>query len=83
MENSFTTIINTWLEPQRINIIENKDSIEMIYKETSMLSHTVYPPPPPECRVFKIIFSCKDGVWNKSERIYGKIIPATMEKYEF
>ena len=33
--------------------------------------------------VFKIVFSCIDGKWNKSDRIYGKIIPPSEESYEF
>lgn len=88
MENEFATYstdryFNSWSEPTRIKIIENSDSIEMIYKQTSLVSITVLPPPPPTERVFKIIYSCIDGKWNKSEPIYGKIIPATNEKYEF
>jgi hypothetical protein len=44
---------------------------------------TIYPSPPPEERVFKIVYSCVDGKWNKSEKIYGKIIPSQKEYYEF
>lgn len=31
----------------------------------------------------KIIYSCIDGKWNKSEPIYGKIIPTQDEYFEF
>ncbi len=79
---SFTTT-NTWSTPQRVDIIEYADSIEFIYKETSMLTLAIYPPPPPQERVFKIVYSCVDGKWNKSERIYGKIKPSQKEYYEF
>ena len=48
-----------------------------------MISYTVYPQQPLEERVFKIVYSCKDGKWNKSEPNYGKIIPATDEDYDF
>lgn len=78
-----TSNYNLWSYPELINVIENNDSIEMIYKETSMICHTSFPAPPPEVRVFKHIFSCVDGKWNKSERIYGKIIPPSDESYEF
>jgi hypothetical protein len=78
---SFTTI-NTWSTPQRVDVIEYADSIEFIYKETSMLTLSIYPSPPQE-RVFKIVYSCVDGKWNKSERIYGKIKPSQEEYYEF
>ena len=78
-----TSNINLWSNPECINVIENNDSIEMIYKETSMICYTSFPAPPPEVRVFKFIFSCVDGKWNKSDRIYGKIIPASDESYEF
>jgi hypothetical protein len=78
-----TVTLNTWGTPERIQVKEYPDRIEMIYKETSMLTYTIHPSPPPEERVFKIIFSCKDGKWNKSEPIYGEIIPAQEEYYEF
>jgi hypothetical protein len=78
----FTTM-NTWSTPQRVDVIEYADCIEFIYKETSMLIFTIYPPPPPEERVFKIVYSCVDGKLNKSEKIYGKIIPSQKEYYEF
>jgi hypothetical protein len=43
----------------------------------------VYPPRPPEQRVFKTVFSCVDGRWNKSERIYGEVVAAKLESYSF
>lgn len=75
--------LNTWSIPTRVRVIEKSDCIEFIYKETSMIVQTSYPPKPPEERVFKIIFNCKNGKWNKSERIYGKIIPFQDESYKF
>jgi len=38
---------------------------------------------PPQERVFKIVYSCVNGKWNKSDRIYGNIISAQDEGYEF
>ena len=78
-----TTSINLWSNPERVDVIEKSDSIEFIYKETSMISYTSFPAPPPQVRVFKIVFSCVDGKWNKSERIYGEIVPAENERYVF
>ena len=72
-----------WNQPQRMEVREVGETIEMIYKEISTLSLSVYPPRPAEERVFKIVYSCIDGKWNKSERIYGKIIPAQPEFYAF
>lgn len=80
---SGTATFNTWSVPTRIAVNEFSDRIEMIYKETSMMTLTAYPSPPPEERVFKVVFSCVDGKWDKSERIYGDIIPATTEGYQF
>jgi hypothetical protein len=74
---------NNWNLPIRIEVNEVGDSIEMIYKETSMITYTTYPSPLPEERVFKIIYSCIGGKWNKSEPIYGKIISPKNESYEF
>lgn len=78
-----TTNLNMWNYPIRIEVNEYSDYIEMIYKETSMIQLTTYPPRPPEERVFKILFSCVGGKWHKSERIYGKIIPLQNESYNF
>lgn len=78
-----TTYQSLWNLPEFINAKEVGDTVEFLYKETSMISYTVYPSLAPEQRVFKIVFSCKDGKWHKSEPIYGTIIPATEESYEF
>jgi len=78
-----THILNTWSNPERVEVNEVGETIEMIYKQTSMLTYTVYPSPPPEVRVFKIVYSCVDGKWNKSEPIFGKIIPPQNECFEF
>jgi hypothetical protein len=80
---SATTNINLWSNPERLDVIETIDSIEFIYKETSMVQLAIYPPRPPQERVFKIVFSCINGIWNKSERIYGEIIPQESERYVF
>jgi hypothetical protein len=78
-----TTIGNTWSLPERMEVLEYPDRIEFIYKQTSLISYTSFPTPPPEVRVFKIVFSCVDGKWHKSEPIMGKIVPAQNERYEF
>ena len=80
---STTTSLNIWNTPQLIETKEVGESIEFLYKEISMITYTVYPSPSPEERIFKIVYSCKDGKWNKSDRIYGTIIPAQEESYEF
>lgn len=77
------TNINMWGLPIFIKAREVGETIEFLYTQTSMLTLTIYPSPPPAERVFKIVYSCKDGKWNKSEPIYGKIIPASDEYYEF
>jgi len=71
---SSTTSINQWSEPFHLETNELEDSIEMIYEEVSNMVLSIYPSRPPEKRHFKIVFSCVDGKWNKSERIYGKKI---------
>lgn len=73
-----------WSNPIRVDVIECRDCIEIIYKQTSIITlRNTWPPEPPDERVFKIVYSCVDGKWHKSERIYGKIIPAQEEQYEF
>jgi hypothetical protein len=59
------------------------ETIEMIYTQTSQFSRTGGLPPYHDERAVKIIYSCIDGKWNKSEPIYGKIIPAQDEYFEF
>lgn len=78
-----TTNISSWANATRVEVNEYSDYIEMVYKEVSNNYLSVYPPRPTEERVFKIIYSCVDGQWNKSERIYGKILPAKNETYSF
>lgn len=36
-----------------------------------------------EVKAIKSVFSCVDGKWNQSDRIYGDIIPAAPESYVF
>jgi len=71
-----TTIINNYNYPQIISVVVLEDNITIIYKKTSNVTtlHTM---------VYKIIYSCKEGKWNVSQPIYGKIIPAQEEHYEF
>lgn len=85
MDNTTTNYMfnGFWSEPVFIKAVECFESIEFLYKQTSMITYAIYPAPPPEERVFKIVFSCIDGKWNKSDPIYGKIIPAIEEDYEF
>ncbi len=77
------TSMGTWSAPERVEVNGYKDRLEIIYKQTSMTTLTIFPSPPPEVRVFKIVFSCVSGEWNQSDPIYGKVIPAQKESYEF
>lgn len=81
--SSDTTSFGLWGTPYLIETREVGESIEMIYKQVSNMSITIYPPPPPQVRVFKIVYSCKDGKWHKSEPIFGRIVPPTEEQYDF
>lgn len=73
--------LNNWSSPTFVKSIELPESLEFIYKQYSMV--TFGWDRAPEERAFKIIYSCVDGKWNKSEPIYGKVIPAQNEDYEF
>lgn len=66
-----------------VSLDEFDDRIEITYIEKSNKIYTTYPSIQPERRVFKIIYSCVDGKFNKSNKIYGEIIPATEEYYKF
>lgn len=66
--------------PEQISANEVGDTIEMVFKQTE---YTMYINGSSVIKVFKIVYSCVDGKWNKSEPIYGKIISPQEETYEF
>lgn len=72
--------VNQYGEPRLMDTIVKDDCIELVYTETKLWSMSFGDV---DKRVFKIVYSCKEGKWNKSEKIYGEIIPASEEKYEF
>lgn len=81
---SATTGINQWGYETFVEAKEVDQTIEFIYKQEKLITYTgIYYGPSPTVRIFKIVYSCKDGKWNKSEPIYGKIIPASDESYSF
>jgi hypothetical protein len=80
---SITSSASFWGYPEQLEVNEVGESIEIIYKETSNVYRTGGLPPYNDSRIFKIVYSCVDGKWNKSEPIYGKIVPAQEEYYDF
>jgi hypothetical protein len=70
---------------KRLEVKEVGETIEMIYKETLNInfSSIIHLNPTFQETIFKIVYSCVDGKWNKSERIYGEIVPAQEEYYNF
>jgi hypothetical protein len=72
-----------WCNTERISVEEVGESIEMIFRQTAKIREYNYLPEDQKTRIFKIIYSCVDGKWNKSERIYGKIIPKRDEYFDF
>ena len=69
--------LQDWINPKSslIDVIEGEDRIELIYIENGFISS--------ERKVYKIIYSVVEGQWNRSEPIWGKIIPSREETYEF
>lgn len=61
-----------------IDTIVKENSIELVYKEVSIWNGL-------DNRIYKIVYSCLDGKWHKSDRIYGEIIPKQVieETYKF
>ncbi len=80
-------IMNTWSNPELIRTEEIGETLEFIYTENNIVVNAVYYlgeyVPKINKRVFKIIYSCVDGKWNKSERVYGRVQPALEEQYYF
>ena len=75
-----TLTFDPWTSPMLIDVREMGESIEFIYKQRATTSFTTYFA---EERVFKIVYSCIEGKWNKSAPIYGEIIPPQSETYLF
>jgi len=82
--NTGTSDYNRWNHPEIIEVREVGETIEIIYKQTSSsFSDARGLPTYPNVRLFKIVYSCVDGKCNKSQPIFGKIIPAQGESYQF
>lgn len=82
--NSTTTAgMHNWNYPEFKEVKEVGETVEMVYTQTSTFSRLGGMPPYHDERVFKIVYSCVEGKWNKSEPVYGKIIAAEDEYYEF
>ncbi len=78
--SSTWTMGDNWSEPKLVQTILKSDSVELIYTQFTIISINWQGPSE---RCFKIICSCIDGKWNRSQPIYGQIIPATKKEYEF
>ena len=74
------TNANMWSNPELIETNVLDSSVELIYKQVYLVSNSWQTP---SRRALKIIFSCIDGKWNKSEPVYGEIVPAQEEYYTF
>ena len=74
------TNANLWSNPELIETNVLDSSVELIYKQVYLVSNSWQTP---SRRALKIIFSCIDGKWNKSEPVYGEIISAQEEYYTF
>jgi hypothetical protein len=72
-----------WYPMTFVTAQEVGETIEMLYTQTSKLSRTGGLPPYQDERAIKIVYSCVDGKWNKSDPIYGNIIPAQGEYFKF
>lgn len=73
----------TWSSCGATTLMETNevgDIIEIIYREDSLISENRISL---ASKVYKIIFRCIEGKWNKSEPIYGEIISARDEYFKF
>jgi hypothetical protein len=77
------TTLDMWNPMMFVEAKEVGETVEMIYTQTSTFSRTGGIYPYHDERAVKIIFSCVDGRWNKSQHIYGSIIPAQDEYFDF
>jgi hypothetical protein len=73
--------LSEWSEPKMVDVIDTGSSIEMTFVQNRNID--LWGGWSQEKRVFKIVYSCVNGMWNKSKPVYGKIIPAQEEYYDF
>lgn len=78
-----TTSFDRWGKPYLIDTVVLEDSIELIYRQDSNLTYTVNWQIHEDVKIYKIVFSCKNGKWHVSDNIEGKYIHARGETYEF
>ena len=71
---------STRATPVLVKTLVLPDRIELVYTQASLLANN-WGPLPDDC--YKVVYSCVDGKWNESAPIYGNIIPATEQDYEF
>jgi hypothetical protein len=77
VSTSHTSMGGLYSTPQLMDVIVNKDTIELIYQKQYMVSYN-YGMPPPE--VYKEIYSRTDGSMVVEK---GRYIPAQSATYEF
>ena len=77
-ESYYTSCTVSLYDSFLIDTIVKENSIELVYKEVSIWNGL-------DNRVYKIVYSCLDGKWHKSDRIYGEIILKQVieETYKF
>jgi hypothetical protein len=75
-------VFDPWHTPVLVDTIKREDSIELVYKRISRMTLSTWPAQT-EVQVYKIIYSCVDGKWNESDKIFGEIFPAQEETYSF
>jgi hypothetical protein len=72
------SFIDLWSLPEQLEMVEYPDRLEIIYKEKqlSYYSHSITGVQQSgQERVFKIVYSCVNGQFHKSEKIYVTIVP--------
>lgn len=74
---------NEWDLPDLVLTSVFPDKIELIYTQNSLVTYTHFDTNYDSRAVFKVVYSCVDGKWHESERIYGTIVPSTQESYNF
>lgn len=82
-DTSSITSWDGWGNPYIIDTILGNKSIELVYRRDAQFTHTVFPVSTPNPKIFKIIYSCKNGKWHKSEKIKGYYVSKKEESYEF
>lgn len=81
--NMISSSYNPWNAPQLIVFYLKEDKLELIFKQTSNITLTTWPPQTPSPRIYKEVYKAQGDKIVLVETIEGEFIAASEESYTF